>query len=267
MSDISEMADDLATEVLSEAAETFFGQRKELESETELFEKRIKALAETGLRVLHAQKIMHRILINKTLIQDFYQVLELPMPEHFETAEVHEVALQLRKPFAWTLRGRFFKLLMTSYSRLQLLVHEYLHGGYRKDPGQPRKKIAVFGYVQMQEWAQRINQKIAKMNTCQAPSEVLQFVKKLDVHKCEMEKCTGASCEVARDNGLLFPYVDFSAYCLPVFPEMPLPAHIRRPLSVFCNALFPQRKKEIQGLFQGLANAWGKRLQDKPERG
>ncbi len=261
MSHISEMADELATEVLSEAAQTFFGLRKELETEIEHFEQWAQTLAEIGQRVQHAQRIVHKILMNKELVQDFYHVLGLPVPERLELAEMHEVALRISMPFAWTLRGRYFKLLLAGYSRLHAVVWEYLHGGYRKDPAHPQKKIAVFGYEKLQDWARNINLKIEKMNTQQAPSEVLQFVKNLDVQGCEMEKCIGASCEVDRNSGLLFPPVDFSAYSLPVVPEMPPPAKIRRTLQVFCNGLFPRRKMEIQKLFQELAAARGEAIQ------
>lgn len=257
MSHISEMADELATEVLTEAAETFFGQRKELESELDLFQQRVKVLAETGQKVFLAQKIMHKILINEAAIQNFYQTMGLRIPERLEIAEVCEVASQMAKPFAWTLRGGFIKLLLMSYDRLYNLAQEYLHGGYRADPMNPRRKIAVFGYAQLQEWSQRINQKVIKMNTQQAPSEVLQFFKGLDVQGSAMEKSIGASCAVDRNDGLLFPLVDFQTFCLPVFPELPLPADIRRRLQFFCKALFSRKSPEIRALFQELAAMWG----------
>jgi hypothetical protein len=252
MSHISEMADELATEVLSEAAETFFGQRKDLESEIALFHKKAATLGEIGRKAILAQKIMHALLLEEPLIREFYQTLGLRPPACPDIADAREIAPHVSVPFAWTLRGRYRKLLFSSYTSMHCAIHEYLHGGYQNDPMDRRRKIAVFGYVKLLEWSQRINQKVKKMNTQQAPSEVLQFVKRLDVLACEMEQNIGASCDVNRDNGMLFSCVDFAALRLPTFDELPRPAEIRSRLRSFCKALFPGKASKIRGLLRDL---------------
>jgi len=252
MSRISEMADDLATEVLSEAAGTFFGQRKDLESEIALFQQKSAALGKIGQKAIFARKVMHKLLIEEALIQEFYQALGLRTPACLDIADASETALHVSVPFAWTLRGRYCKLLFSSYASLHCAVQEYLHGGYRNDPVDPRRKIAVFGYVKLLEWSQRIDQKVKTMNTQQAPSEVLQFVKRLDVRGCEMEQSIGASCEVNRNSGMLFPCVDFASLRLPTFEELPPPAEVRSRLRSFCKALFPGKASEVRGLLREL---------------
>ncbi len=252
MSHISEMADDLATEVLSEAAETFFGQRKDLESEIALFQQKAAALGEIGQKAILARKVMHAVLLEEAVIQDFYQALELQPTAGLDIADAREIALHVSMPFAWTLRGRYYKLLLSSYTSLYCAVQEYLHGGYRNDPVDPRRKIAVFGCVKLLEWSQRIDQKIKTMNTQQAPSEVLQFVKRLDVLGCEMEQNVGASCAVNRNNGMLFSCVDFASLGLPTCKELPPPAEVRSRLCSFCKALFPGKASKVRGLLREL---------------
>lgn len=252
MRHFSEMADDLATEVLSEAAETFFGQRKDLETEIALFQQKAATLGEIGQKAILARKIMHAILLEETLIQEFYQALGLRPPASLDVADAREIALYVSMPFAWTLRGRYCKLLRLSYASLHSAVQEYLHGGYRSDPADSRRKIAVFGYVKLLEWSQRIDQKIKTMNTQQAPSEVLQFVKRLDVRGCEMEQSIGASCDVNRNNGMLFPCLDFASLNLPTFEELPPPAEVRSRLGSFCKKLFANWASEVRGLLRAL---------------
>lgn len=258
---ISDMADDLAAEVLSEAAETFFGQRKALESEIEIFHKKVEALRKVGERALLSQSIMHRVLVDQKVIQDFYSTLGVPAPELLRTATIPEVAAHVPRSFAWTLRGRFFKLLFKSYAAMHMVVEEYRHGGYKNDPADSRRKIAMFGYLKIRKWARQINEKVNTVNTQQAPSEVLRFVKGLDVQETEKEKCIGASCEVGRDKGMLFPCVDFEVLALPDFPELPSPTDACSRLQDLCKELLPGKAPQIRSLLRELATARRKGIQ------
>ena len=253
MSNFSEMADDLAVEVLSEAAETFFGQRKELESEIEIFQQKVNVLDGIGRRFLQAQKCMHALLLNEQVMQSFYQTFGLQPPDRLDAAEVHELVSLVPGAFAFTLRGRYFKLLLRVYTCMYTTGKEYLHGGHRDDPADSRRKIAIFGYQKLKEWSRRINERIAVLNTEQAPSEVLQFVRGLDVQDCEKEKCIGASCEVDRDRGLLFPLMDFSSCGLPVITELPPPGDVRRGLRSFSRTVVSSRRDQIRALFREIA--------------
>ncbi len=259
-SHLENMANELASEVLSEAADTFFGQRKDLELEIDLFQRRITELGELGEKVNQAQKRLHAVLLEPAVARNFYQALNLPVPDNIEAAAVHELAPWISLPFAWSLRGKYCKILLASYAQFQKIAHDYMHGGYKDDMQEPRKKVARFGYLSLRAWAERINGKIRIMNREQAPSEILQFMKRLDVQGCEKEKCLGASCEVDRDSGLLYPEIDFPAFNLPVWPAMPPAQTAQRQVKHFCTLLFPDNRPKIRDLVQELAAQRKKRV-------
>lgn len=257
---LENMANDLASEVLSEAADTFFGQRRDLEMEIDLFHQKVTELRELGKKTGQAQKRMHAVLLEPALIEAFYHALELPRPETIEAVSVHELAAWVSPPFAWSLRGRYRKLLLTSYAQFQRAAQVYAHGGYKEDAQGSRKRIARFGHAALHDWADRINDKIRVVNREQGPAEVLQFVKRLDVQACEKERCMGASCEVNRDNGLLFPQLDFSSYSLPVWPEMPPVQTAQQGIKDFCQSIFSVNRLKIRNLLRELAAQRKKRL-------
>lgn len=255
MNNIEQMADELATEVISEAAQTFFGQRKALEEDLDRFMTRSRQVLELGKRIVPTQNVLHGVLLDAETIQAFYATLGLPAPEYLSPAPWAEIARHLSKPSSWTLHGGYSKLLFSAYSRIQTQVDAYLHGGYRDDPGQPRRKIAFSGYIYLVEWSERLNKTITRLNTEQSPGEVLQFVKRLDARSCEMEKAAGASCEIGRDRGMLFTCIDFAALCLPVFPDYPPPDAVKKDLRQFAKATATHRPADVRSLLRELDKA------------
>ncbi|SMP46300.1 hypothetical protein [Desulfonatronum lacustre] len=254
MSHLEQMADELATEVISEAAQTFFGQRKALEEEMDRFTARSRQVLELGKRVMDEQNVLHGVLLDAETIQAFYAVLGHPAPEHPSPAPREEIARRLSKPTAWTLHGRYSKLLFSAYSRTHAEVDVYLHGGYRDDPTNPKRKIAFSGYLKMVEWAEKLNHTITKLNTEQSAGEVLQFVKRLDARSCSMEKAAGASCEIGRDRGMLFTCIDFASLCLPVFPEYPPPDTVQKTIRQFAKTTCARRESDVRELLRDLKN-------------
>ncbi|WP_045223018.1 hypothetical protein [Desulfonatronum thioautotrophicum] len=252
MSHIENMANELATEVISEAAETFFGQRKTLEEEMERFTIRARQVVELGEQVARIQNVLHAVLLDTPTIQEFYGLLNIPCPDKPEAAPARDIFQLLGKPSAWSLRGRYSKLLVSAYTRTHAEVDAYLHGGYRDDPAHPKRKIAYGGYLKIQDWAEKLNKTIAKLNTEQSPGEVLQFVKGLDATTCAMEKAAGASCDTGRDRGMLYTCVDFSALDLPAFPEYPPPARVQKDLQQFAKQVCSRRESTVRELLQEL---------------
>ena len=255
MSHIEQMADELANEVIAEAAQTFFGQRKTLEEEMDRFTARSRQVLELGKRGMSVQDDLHGVLLDAETIQAFYAALGLPAPEHPSPAPREEIARRISKPTAWTLHGRYSKLLFSAYSRTHAEVDVYLHGGYRDDPTNPKRKIAFSGYLQLVEWAEELNRTITKLNTEQAPGEVLQFVKRLDPRSCAMEKAAGGSCEIGRDRGMLFTCIDFASLCLPVFPEYPPPDTVQKTIRQFAKTTCARREPGVRELFRDMEKA------------
>jgi len=252
MNHIEQMADELASEVISEAAQTFFGQRKALEEELDRFMSRSRQVLELGKRAMGEQNVLHGVLLDAETIQAFYADLGLSAPP---PPPREEIARSVSKPAAWTLHGRYSKLLFSAYSRTHTEVDAYLHGGYRDDPTHPNRKIGFSGYLYLVEWAEKLNHTITRLNTEQSPGEVLQFVKRLDARSCTMEKAAGASCEIGRDRGMLFTCIDFASLCLPILPEYPPPASVEKIIRQFAKRTCARREPDVRTLLQDLDKA------------
>lgn len=248
----------MATEILTEAADTFFGQRKTLEENLARFNSRVEQLESVGKQALQMQGVLHGILLNETVTQEFYRTLELPEPETVESLPAELVARHVFRQRAWTLRGRFTKLLLTVYRQTQTTVDEYLYGSYRDDPEHPKRKIAVTGYNKLLEWADELNRNINKLNTEQSASEVLHFVKGLDRETCAMEKAAGASCEMGRDRGMLFSCIDVASLGLPNLPEYPRLQRVEPQLRRFAQDTCANCGPEVAALFKELGRYWRK---------
>ncbi|SDB61256.1 hypothetical protein SAMN05660653_03183 [Desulfonatronum thiosulfatophilum] len=256
MNNISNLADEMATEILSEAADTFFGQRKSLEEHLVLFNSRVQQLEGVGKRARQMQGVLHGILLNETVTRDFYRTLDITEPESVESLPAELVARHVFRQRAWTLRGRFTKLLLTVYAQTQSVVDEYLYGSYRNDPEHPKRKIAVTGYKKLVEWADELNRNINKLNTEQSPNEVLHFVKGLDRQTCAMEKAAGAPCDMGRDRGMLFSCIDFASLDLPNLPEYPQLTKVEAQLRRFCGNTCDSCGPEVRALFKELGRYW-----------
>lgn len=253
---ISEMADDLAAEVLTEAASSFFGQRKSLDQELEFFGQRVQELQEVGQKAQQEQECLHGLMLDEDHAREFYAALRVPVPDCLKLALLREVAQVYPRPRGWTMSTRFYKLLTTGYGRCRRVVNRYIHGDYQTDPRNSRKKMVLMGYGQLVDWAHRLNSKVHKLNVEQAPSEVLSFVKALDVQGCAREQVAGASCEVDRNSGLLFQSIDMQALDLPVFPDYPSLAKAQPAIKRFAKRLRSQRSAELNAMLDELKRYW-----------
>jgi len=256
MSRISEMADDLAAEVLTEAASSFFGQRKSLDQELEFFGQRVQELQVVGQKAQQEQACLHGLMLDEEHVREFYAALRIPVPDCLELAPLSETARICPRPRGWTMSTQFYKLLTTGYVRCRKATNRYMHGEYQTDPRNSRKKLALMGYGQLVDWAQRLNSKVHKLNVEQAPSDVLSFVKSLDVQGCAREEVAGASCEVDRNSGLLFKPVDLQSLRLPVFPDYPPLAKAQPAIKGFAKRVRAQKTTELNAMLDALKRYW-----------
>lgn len=250
MSDeLDKFGDGLVIEALTEAAQTFFGTRKDLENEIELYRETAKRLAGVEKVMLRKAGAVHYLLPGGEAVRDFYRAIGAP-PSHLpDMAEPDKSGL--KKSWAITGAGRFGKLLLKAYEALYQAADEYANGRYYSDPRGSGRKLVTAHFAQLRSWCKRLNQRIQEVNAQQTPSSTLSFVKGLDPASLDRERITGGStfgpyCNL--DHELAFEPIECVALIYVAAPDLPLPDEARDAILDFAARLYKTRKREIDRL-------------------
>lgn len=180
------LADSLAEETLQEAADTFFGQRKGIEDELQMYSQWVQELSKIQSQVQTAQANLHFILgsDDDQTVSSFYRQIgvdpeQVPWPEDPETTDFS----QFQVPFAFRAKARYAKLICAAYTEFAAQAADFMHGRAYKDPQDSRCQKMTVSYNQLYEFYTTLKQKIQKANQDNAPSQVLQYVKQLDIER------------------------------------------------------------------------------------
>ncbi|MEW5774285.1 MAG: hypothetical protein AB1916_12265 [Thermodesulfobacteriota bacterium] len=250
MSDeLERFAEGLVLETLTEAAQTFFGARRELECEIECYREAAKRLAGVERVMLRKAGAVHYLLLEGEAAREFYQALGAP-PGHLpDMAEPDKSGL--RKSWAITGSGRFGKLLFRAYEALHQAADEYTNGRYYNDPRGTGRKLVTVHFTQLRSWCKRLNQRIEAVNAENLPSATLCFVQGLDPDSLDRARITGGStfgpsCSLDRD--LAFPPIECVAMTYVAAPELPAPDAARKSVLAFAARLYKANRERIDQL-------------------
>jgi hypothetical protein len=250
--DLSEFADELVEETLSEAAETFFGRRKGLEDAIEVFESKVETLEKMEAEVLLRAGDLHYLLLEGEAAADFYKALGTDPAPLLDVVDVSEKAGDVTKPRALTRAGGYAKMVARAYRRMHDAVEMYMEGAYVT--GDQGKKHLTLNYRQLRQWCEALNDRIEKVNRDTSPSETLAFVKKLDTVATEKVKFTGGGSQIddKLDKDMAFKRIDCEHIDLIEFPELPRPEDVDRKIKKFCKSLAREHKDRIVELMQSV---------------
>ncbi len=255
MSRLEEFTDSLAQETMIEMAESFFGARKSIDDERELFEDKVKAIASIADAALAKLNLLHALLLEEGLAHELYAELGVRPGRLFQWVDPAKVTLFLDIPFALTGEGRYVRLVCKTYDAVQQAFDEYLHGRYYADPRTPGRKRLSLHFELLKDWAGHINRRIRNVNEGMAPSCVLGFFKGLHPGEVDNERITGATIpgySCALDDDLAIPPVDCLALGLKEFPELPPAEAVKPRVERFAHALYPDNKERINALLERL---------------
>lgn len=247
--DLEKFADGLVLETLTEAAQTFFGIRCDLEREIELYRDAARRLAGVERVMLRKAGAMHYLLLEGEAARDFYQAIGAP-PGHLpDMADPDKSGLA--KSWAVTGAGRYGKLLLKAYAALYEAADAYTHGRLYVDPRGSGRKLLTVHFLQLRDWCRRINDRIAEVNAQNLPSAALSFVQGLDPSSLDRARITGGStfgpsCRLDRD--LAFPAIECVAMTYVAAPELPPPAAARKTILGFAARLHKAHKARIDRL-------------------
>lgn len=248
MSEFDLFADNLADEVLTEMADNFFGSRREMDEQIEVFNKLVRELAKLQAQVERFAEILHFVLLGEEGAAAFYEsvgldpatlplCLECTIPPQMESV-----------PFAFTKEGRFGKIVVHAYRNMCDCVEDYLHGHEYADPGEPRRKRISVHYLALQRREKLLNKQIEKLNSQSSVSCTLQYVRGLDPANLEREKIAGAPVCVdplTMDAEFKYDMLDLDKEGLKNFPTMPPYRDVRREIAQFVQSFYARNREEI----------------------
>jgi len=254
MIDFKDFANQLQQDVVSDMAESYFGDRKELDDMLKVFHQMAAALAQSCPKLFMAAARLHTLLLDQRTARDFYIALDiLPSCIPFREEEARPFFDSL--PFAFTLCGRYERCVFQAYSQLQQIADEYLNGKYYDDPESPGRKRLTVHYIRLKAIAEHINEKVDKINRTRTPSETLRYVKRMDIEQAERESVMGQPCLTDGcdlDKSLRFKPIDFAALELPVVQDLPRLDLVKPAIKTFCKGVCQLRKKDASRAMHSL---------------
>ncbi|WP_028586376.1 hypothetical protein [Desulfocurvus vexinensis] len=218
------MADGLVEETLVEAASTFFGSRKALEEEIELYQRRVAELGRVQQEVLRRAAALHSLLPGPDAVGGFYAAIGVaPGRLPAAAAQAAPARLGVRAPLALLPWRRYAGLLLAAYAALVDAAGAYLHG--RHCDGPEGRKVQTVNLDQLNEWCRSLNERIQALNRDQRPSGTMSFVRGLDPAGQERSRLADAPLDgyaSGLDRDLAFAPVqcpDAEALAVPELPS------------------------------------------------
>lgn len=250
--DLNDLAHDLMEETLVEAAGTFFGTRKRLEDDIDLFKRKIETLAAMQSRVLARAGDLHHLLLEGEAAADFYAALDIDPSSFIDAVSLSRRSGARFKAMALTVHGKYAKAVKRAYQRFYEGVDVFMHGKYATD--EHGRKHLTPHYNQIMKQCHDLNERIQKVNSEISPSETLAFVKKLDVIEMEKSKFTGGGSgyENGLDEDLAFKTLDCEQSGLMEFPDLPGPDKAESEIARFCKSLAREHGDRVKALLKSL---------------
>jgi hypothetical protein len=245
VSDISDFADQLQADVISDMAESFFGNRKELDNALEAFAIMVEEFQSVIEKLFRAAATLRLLLLDEATADAFCAEIGID-PARIPQAGGASILLCDSLPFALTAKGRYAACVEAVYQQLFEAIQDYLHGHSYNDPKRPGRKRVTIHYKRLEEIAGIINEKIRKANTERSASSVLREVKNMNPEQMEREDLLGDVCYgtgVGLDKDMCFAPIDFEGYRFPEVAELPQTEKIRPALKRFCKRVYSERRE------------------------
>ncbi len=258
--DLEKFTDELMEETLAEAADSFFGMRRRMEEEKELFGEKLDYLRLVRAKALERAATLQYLLLGHDGAAGLYQGLGLePGPlldPEAEPISGRQRERLLPKPMvALTRAGIYLKLVTKAYDALQDRVDEYLNGRFFADPHGSGKKLSNPYHSQMVFWCKALNKRVERANINIPPSETRRFVKAMHPGLADKERIMDAPLDGfddAYNQSLALTPLDCAPLAELTLPELPPVLAARDALAKVCREVWDTRRDEVTALL----DAW-----------
>lgn len=247
------LSESLVEETLQEAADTFFGQRRDIEHAVQLYQEKVKRLRRIQEVLACRQAELHFLLCRgkDDIVSGFYQALGVDSNRVPEPGPESATDLgQLRVPFGMSLKNRYAKVVRAAYASFVQEARAYMHGRYFNDPEDPRRKRITVHYHQLERLCREVNERIEQANQYNSPTQMLQFSKQFDIEGSEKEAIVGVPLRYNLDQEMAFPRIDFSCALLPAYPDFPPAEQIKRSITSYCAKVVSECPDEIRSILR-----------------
>ena len=190
MADFNALSASLQGEVLVDIAGGFFGPRKALDDERELFEHVENNIRLAEQRALTVCAQLQALLTCEDCMKELLSTIGVPAA-FLSRIESAEPWLSMKLPFALTREGQYKKCVLQTYERLYEAFGFFLHGMPYEEKDTEEKHRRTTGYYRYLEWCDELNERIVKVNRDHSPSQVLSVVREMDVEKIAKQKAVG----------------------------------------------------------------------------
>lgn len=242
------LADSLTEETLQEAADTFFGQRKGIEEELQIYSQWVQELSKIQSQVHTAQANLHFILgqDQEQTVPSFYGHIgvdpeQVPWPEEEDGIDLG----RLQVPFALRAKAQYAKLLCSAYAQFAAQATDFMYGRAYKDPQDSRCQRMTLSYNQVFDFYTQLKQKIAKANQDNAPSQVLQYVKQLDIQRSAKESLVGVPVHYSLDQEMAMTAPDFAQSGLTAYPDFPPLQEVQKKITDFAFEVYRHKPEQV----------------------
>lgn len=225
MADFNALSASLQGEVLVDIAGGFFGPRKAIDDERELFEHVENHIRLAEQRALTVCAQLQALLTCKDCVKELLSTIGVPAT-FLSRVESADPWLSMKLPFALTHEGQYKKCVLQTYERMYDAFGFFLHGMPYEKKDSEEKHRRTTGYYRYVEWCDELNERIVKVNRDHSPSHVLSVVREMDVEKIAKQKAVGTvnartGCMPGDDLCLLLvPCEGLKALELPELPAL-----------------------------------------------
>lgn len=252
MTDFNEYAEQLQKEVVSEMAESYFGDRRNLDDLMEDFAARVEELRRRLPALERAAFRLHHLLLGRA--RSVYVELGVD-PACVPFGGGAPTPFFSRLPLALTGAGRYVRCVRKCYDMFQKEVREYLHGRYYSSEGEEGRKRLTVSYLVLREFAARIDAEVVRVNRNRTPTGTLRYVKGMDPVKAEQERLIGDVSYVdggALDAAMRFAPVEFGRQGLPEIQDIPPVGEVAARLGRLCRTIYAERPDEARAAMRDL---------------
>ena len=238
---MDKFAENLMDETLKEAADTFFGKRKELEEDLEFLRQQAGELQKQAKGIEGLVSRLNYVLGRGEAAQEFWTSLDSSALADYAANWEQDVAL----PRAWTSKGRFLGLVRSLYMQLAERIDVYTHGRYVEVQEEKGKKKLTTNLKSVTDFAESINAAIRELNACNRPDDVMAFARSMDVEGSQKKKFAGSDLSYDFDQDLCFTEFSMDDLGLAKYPELPADEKARQKLAKVSKAVYSGHKKKI----------------------